>query len=345
MEKSLAGQLEKQLPPGSLDLIRTAGTLAAELRFGLYLVGGAVRDILLGRDSFDLDLVVEGDAPELAASLAGRINAALLVHRRFGTARLRRDEMVVDLATARSETYSHPGALPAVSPGSIADDLQRRDFTINAMAANLGPGHFGVLVDPFSGEADLSRGLIRILHERSFIDDATRMLRAIRYEQRFGFRLEDSTGLLLRRDFSMLDTISGDRIRHELELILKEDRPENALQRAQALGLLQMVHPSLEADGWLSDKYEMARSVSPPSTTLSLALLTYRLGGDEIEDLIARLRIPGRAAAVIRDTCRLKADLPSLEDPGLPPSSIHRLLRGRSPTGTGSACTSTGGGM
>jgi tRNA nucleotidyltransferase (CCA-adding enzyme) len=332
MEKSLAGQLEKQLPPGSLDLIRTAGTLAAELRFGLYLVGGAVRDILLGRDSFDLDLVVEGDAPELAASLAGRINAALLVHRRFGTARLRRDEMVVDLATARSETYSHPGALPAVSPGSIADDLQRRDFTINAMAANLGPGHFGVLVDPFSGEADLSRGLIRILHERSFIDDATRMLRAVRYEQRFGFRLEDSTGLLLRRDFSMLDTISGDRIRHELELILKEDRPENALQRAQALGLLQMVHPSLEADGWLSDKYEMARSVSPPSTTLSLALLTYRLGGDEIEDLIARLRIPGRAAAVIRDTCRLKADLPSLEDPGLPPSSIHRLLRGRSPT-------------
>jgi tRNA nucleotidyltransferase (CCA-adding enzyme) len=179
---------------------------------------------------------------------------------------------------------------------------------------------------------DLSRGLIRILHERSFIDDATRMLRAVRYEQRFGFRLEDSTRLLLRRDFSMLDTISGDRMRHELELILKEDRPENALQRAQALGLLQMVHPSLEADGWLSDKYEMARSVSPPSTTLSLALLTYRLGGDEIEDLIARLRIPGRAAAVVRDTCRLKADLPSLEDPGLPPSSIHRLLRGRSPT-------------
>jgi len=332
MEKSLAAQLEKQLSPGSLDLIRTAGALAAELGFGLYLVGGAVRDILLGRDSVDLDLVVEGDAPELAASLAGRINAALLVHRRFGTARLRRHEMVIDLATARSETYSHPGALPAVSPGSIADDLQRRDFTINAMAANLGPGRFGALVDPFSGEADLSRGLIRILHDRSFIDDATRMLRAVRYEQRFGFRLEESTGLLLRRHLSMLETISGDRIRHELELILKEDRPENALQRAQALGLLQMVHPSLKADGWLKDRYELARSLSPTSMTLSLALLTYRLGGDEMEDLIARLRIPGRAAAVIRDACRLKAGLPSLDDPGLPPSSIHRLLQGYSPT-------------
>src|SRR4030042_1981426 len=139
MEKSLAAQLEKQLSPGSLDLIRTAGALAAELRFGLYLVGGAVRDILLARDRVDLDLVVEGDAPELATSLAGRVGAGVRVHRRFGTARLRRDDMVVDLATARSETYSHPGALPAVSPGSIADDLQRRGVTINAMAAHLSP--------------------------------------------------------------------------------------------------------------------------------------------------------------------------------------------------------------
>ena len=332
MEKSLSLQLERQLPPGSLDLIRTAGALAAELRFGLYLVGGAVRDILLARDSFDLDLVVEGDAPELAISLAGRIGAGVLVHRRFGTARLRRDEMVVDLATARSETYSHPGALPAVSPGSIADDLRRRDFTINAMAVNLGPGQFGALVDPFSGEADLSRGLIRILHDRSFSDDATRMLRAVRYEQRFSFRLEGSTELLLRRDLSMLGTVSGDRIRHELELILKENRPENALERAQALGLLQGVHPSLRADGWLRGKYGLARSVSPPSIALSLALLTYRLDRDETEDLIARLRIPGRAATVIRDTCRLKADLPSLDDAGLLPSSIHRLLQGYSPT-------------
>src|SRR4030042_4880691 len=277
MEESLAGQLEKRLSPGSLDLIRTAGALAAELRFGLYLVGGRVRDILLARDSFDIDLVVEGDAPELATSLAGRVGAGVRVHRRFGTARLRRDDMVVDLATARSETYSQPGALPTVSPGSIADDLRRRYFPINAMAVNLGPGQFGALVDPFSGEADLSRGLIRILHDRSFSDDATRMLRAVRYEQRFSFRLEGSTELLLRRDLSMLGTVSGDRIRHELELILKENRPENALERAQALGLLQGVHPSLRADGWLRGKYGRARWGSPPSIALSLALLTYRL--------------------------------------------------------------------
>ncbi len=331
MAKSLSGQLEKQLSPGSLDLIRSAGALATELGCGLYLVGGAVRDILLRRDSFDLDLVVEGDATELATSLAGRIGAVVVVHRRFGTARLRCNEMVLDLATARSETYSHPGALPTVSPGSIADDLRRRDFTVNAMALNLSPGDFGAMVDPFSGETDLSRGLIRVLHDRSFIDDATRMLRAVRYEQRFGFRLEESTELLLRRDLSMMDTISGDRIRHELELILKETRPENVLERAQALGLLQRVHPSLKANGWLRRRFELARSMSAPSVTLSLALLTYQLRREEMEDLIARLRVPGRAATVMRDTCRLKADLPSLDDPGLLPSSIYRRLQGYSP--------------
>jgi tRNA nucleotidyltransferase (CCA-adding enzyme) len=332
MQRDLSLQLERQLPQGSLDLIRTAGALAGERRCGLYLVGGAVRDILLGRDSFDLDLVVEGDAPALAASLADSIGAGVLVHRRFGTARLRRDELVVDLATARSETYSRPGALPAVSPGSIADDLRRRDFTINAMALDLRPGQFGALVDPFSGEADLRRGLIRILHDRSFTDDATRMLRAVRYEQRFGFRLEQSTEALLLRHLPMLGTISGDRIRHELELVLKEDRPEDVLERAQALGLLERVHPSLKADGWLRDKCRLARSASPPSPALYLALLAYRLGIAETEDLIARLRFPGRAAAVMRDACRLKAGLPALEAPGLQPSVIHRLLRDYSPT-------------
>ncbi|MBM4444635.1 MAG: CCA tRNA nucleotidyltransferase [Chloroflexi bacterium] len=331
MQKNLSLQLERQLPRGSLQLIRTAGALAAERRCGLYLVGGAVRDILLGRDNFDLDLVVEGDAPELSRALAQGISGRVLVHQRFGTAKVKHDHGSIDLTTARSETYSRPGALPTVSPGSITDDLRRRDFTINAMAMDLSPGRFGALVDPFSGEADLRRGLISVLHDRSFVDDATRMLRAVRYEQRFSFRLEESTEALLRRDLPMLATISGDRLRHELELILKEDRPEDVLERAQALGLLERVHPSLKADGWLRDRYRLARSASPPSLPLYLALLTYRLGADETEDIIARLRIPGRAAAVMRDACRLKADLPSLESPGLLPSVIHRLLRGRSP--------------
>lgn len=315
-----------------MSLIRTTGSLAAETRFGLYLVGGVVRDILLGRDNFDLDLVVEGDAPELARSLAESISAKVLVHRRFRTAKLHYDGLSIDLSTARSETYAHPGALPTVCPGSISDDLQRRDFTINAMAINLDPDNFGELVDPFSGEEDLSHKLIRILHRKSFVDDATRMLRAIRYEQRFGFRLEESTERLLRQNLSMLGTISADRIRHELELMLKEDCPENPLLRADDLGLLQEVHSSLKGNGWLKEKYQQARPAPTTTPTLYFALLAYRFSHAEMEDFIARLRIPGKTASALRDMIRLKENLPSLDGSEQLPSSIYRLLQGYSHT-------------
>ena len=315
-----------------MSLIRTTGSLAAETRLGLYLVGGVVRDILLGRDNFDLDLVVEGDAPELARSLAESISAKVLVHRRFRTAKLQYDGLSIDLSTARSETYAHPGALPTVCPGSISDDLLRRDFTINAMAINLNPDDFGELVDPFAGEEDLSHKLIRVLHQKSFVDDPTRMLRAIRYEQRFGFHLEESTERLLRQNLSMLGTISADRIRHELELMLKEDCPENPLLRADELGLLQEVHSSLKGNGWLKEKYQQARSAVTTTPTLYFALFVYRFSHEEIEDFIARLRIPGKTANALRDTIRLKENLPSLGGSEQLPSSIYRLLQGYSPT-------------
>ncbi len=193
MSRDVISQLEQRLSPESLALIQKAGALAAERRLGIYLVGGVVRDILLGRANSDLDLVVEGDAIKLAESLAGELGGRLVVHRRFGTAKIRTRNLTIDLAMARAETYARPGALPTVRPGSIQDDLARRDFTVNAMALRLDPGSFGKLVDPFDGRKDLENKLIRILHDRSFIDDATRMLRAVRYEQRFGFRLEAST--------------------------------------------------------------------------------------------------------------------------------------------------------
>jgi tRNA nucleotidyltransferase (CCA-adding enzyme) len=333
MEKNLAAQLGNRLSPQSLNLIRITGTLAAELRFGLYLVGGVVRDILLGRDNLDLDLVVEGDAPELARSLAERISAKVLVHRRFRTANLQYEGLSIDLTTARSEAYAHPGALPTVCPGSIRDDLLRRDFTINAMAIHLDPENFGDLVDPFSGEADLRQKLIRILHQKSFVDDATRMLRAIRYEQRFGFQLEKSTELLLHQNLSMLDTISGDRIRHELELILKEESPEKPLGRAGELGLLDKVHPSLKGNGWLKDRFQQARSIAHPTPpALYFALLTYPLSQEKAEDFVVRLKMPGLTAKAIRDTLHLKSNLPSLASPKLSPSAAYRLLQDYSPT-------------
>jgi tRNA nucleotidyltransferase (CCA-adding enzyme) len=329
--KNLSPQLEQRLPSESLDLIRAAGELAREL--GLYLVGGVVRDLLLGRATFDLDLVVEGDAPKLANLLAQRKGGQIVVHRRFGTAKFRCQDLSIDLATARAETYAHPGALPTVRPGSINDDLLRRDFTINAMAIHLDPDNFGKLVDPFGGEKDLGHKLVRILHEKSFVDDATRMLRAIRYEQRFDFQLETTTAQLLRRDLAMLHTISGDRIRHELELIFKEEHPEKPLQRAAELGLLQEIHPSLKGDGWLRGKFQQARSITYPTPLgLYFSLLVYHLSQEEGEDFITRLRIPGATARAVRDTLRLKENLLPLTSPELSPSAIYRLLQDYSPT-------------
>ncbi len=335
MTKNLTTQLEQRLPSEPLDLIRAAGELARELGLGLYLVGGVVRDLLSGRATFDLDLVVEGDAPKLADLLAQKRGGEVVVHRRFGTAKLRCQDLSIDLATARAETYAHPGALPTVSPGSINDDLLRRDFTINAMAIHLDPDNFGKLVDPFEGEKDLGHKLIRILHGKSFVDDATRMLRAIRYEQRFDFQLETTTEQLLRRDLSMLHTVSGDRVRHELELILKEEQPEKPLQRAGELGLLQEIYPSLKGDGWLKKKFQQARSITyPPPLGLYFSLLVYHLSQKEGEDFIARLRIPGVIARAIRDTLRLKENLLPLTSPELSPSATYRLLEDYSPTST-----------
>jgi tRNA nucleotidyltransferase (CCA-adding enzyme) len=256
-----------------------------------------------------------------------------VVHRRFGTAKLRAGNLTVDLAMARTETYARPGALPTVRMGSIQDDLARRDFSINAMALRLDPAGFGKLVDPFNGQQDLESKVIRILYDRSFIDDATRMLRAVRYEQRFGFQLETATEKLLRQNVSMLGTISGDRIRHELELILREEYPEKALRRAGDLGLLSEVHPALKGNGRLKAMFEKAREVvSPPSLALYFAFVAYCLGEPECEGFTARLKMPSTVSRVIRDTARLRERLPSLESPDLPPSAICQLLQEYPPT-------------
>ncbi|HUU64504.1 MAG TPA: CCA tRNA nucleotidyltransferase, partial [Dehalococcoidales bacterium] len=220
---NLSSQIERQLPVELVAFIQRAGKTAASQGQGLYLVGGVVRDLLLGQTNLDLDLVVEGNAIELAQHLA-EINkqGKITTHPRFNTAKLQWTKWSVDLATARSETYAKPGALPTVTPGSIHNDLFRRDFTINAMAIELNPTHYGELIDLYGGRDDLEHKLIRVLHEKSFTDDATRIWRGLRYEQRLDFQLEPTTLKLLKRDIPMLDTISGDRIRYELECILQE---------------------------------------------------------------------------------------------------------------------------
>ena len=194
---NLSSQIEKQLPAELVTFIQRAGKTAISRGQGLYLVGGVVRDLLLGQTNLDLDLVVEGNALELAQQLVEITQGKIITHPRFNTAKLHWDKWSVDLTTARSETYTKPGALPTVTPGSINNDLSRRDFTINAMAIELNPSHYGELIDLYGGREDLEHKLIRILHEKSFTDDATRIWRGLRYEQRLDFQLEPTTLKLL----------------------------------------------------------------------------------------------------------------------------------------------------
>jgi tRNA nucleotidyltransferase (CCA-adding enzyme) len=332
---NLGRQLKEQLPADLYEFIRKAGELAQRRQQRLYMVGGAVRDLFLERGTPDIDLVVGGDAVNLAPEIAQVNGAALTVHPRFGTATLHWRNRRTDLATARAETYARPGDLPTVRPGTIGEDLARRDFTVNAMAVELNPNRFGELLDPHGGQRDIAGKVIRVLHNRSFVDDATRIWRAVRYEQRLDFKIEPATLALVKRDIDRLDAISGDRVRHELELVLKEEAPEKALQRAGELGLLVKIHPSLKADDWLAETFYTASTQcfsGKPHPHLLLALLFYRLSGDETEAVIDYLHLPKAAAQVLRDTNAIKANLKELSAPGLAPSQVYGLLHGYSLT-------------
>ena len=321
--------MEQYLPQPLLKLVQDISGQAAELGQRLYLVGGVVRDLLLGYPNFDLDLVVEGDAVKLAQKVAETSQAKLIAHHRFGTAKLRYGNSTLDLATARKETYARPGALPAVTPGTLKDDLIRRDFSINAMAISLASNDYGELIDPYHGESDLECHLIRILHPESFSDDATRILRGVCYEQRFGFEFEAETARLLKRDIPMLDTISGDRIRHELEHICEEKRPELVIKRLGGLGVLTRISPSFKGDGWIAEKFEKARRLKKSTQLHSLyfCLLIYSFGEREIEQFLDSLNIPAKLSRAMRDTLGLKARLSLFDKPSLKPSDIYYTLR------------------
>ena len=331
---NLASKIEKQLPAELVSFIKQAGKLTASKGESLYLVGGLVRDLLLNEANLDIDLVVEGDAIALARELVADNPDKITTHQRFGTAKLKFPKWSVDITTARRESYARPGALPTVKPDSLASDLFRRDFSINAMAIELNPGSYGHLIDLYGGRDDLKNKLIRILNEQSFTDDATRIWRSLRYEQRLGFKLDPDTLRLLKRDIPMLKTISGDRIRYELECILKEQYPERVFGRAEELGVLAKLNPSLKGNGWLEKKFRQARKLylpDRPPPGLYLALLAYPLSGKETEQLILHLRLSKPLARTLLDTAGIKDKLEPLADTRVTPSGIYHLLHGYCP--------------
>jgi len=230
------------------DLVYLARDISSRNNLPAYLVGGFVRDLLLGVKNLDLDFVVEQDAIRLAQDFAQRLNAHLIRHKRFRTATvILRPNFKVDFATARRESYPYPAALPLVTSGSLRDDLFRRDITINAMAISINSKNFGQLIDFFGGKDDLKNKKIRILHSLSFIDDPTRILRMIRFAQRYNFRIEPKTLACLKEalNMRMLDRIQPQRVRNELILLLKEEEPWKQIKRLQRLVGLKFISPHL----------------------------------------------------------------------------------------------------
>jgi tRNA nucleotidyltransferase (CCA-adding enzyme) len=251
------------LPSEKQDLLTRIAAQSAAMNMSCYLVGGPVRDLLLEKPVNDSDIVVEGDAIKLGNALLKKYGGKLTVHQKFGTAIWFYNETdALDLITARSETYEAPGALPTINPSTIEEDLHRRDFSINAMAIRLDGEHFGQLLDPVNGQAELEKRLIRVLHPRSFADDPTRIFRAVRYEQRYEFKIEpDTLKLIDQESLDVLSKLSGERVRHELDLILEEESSARMLSRAGELGLFNAFSPRLPM---LNPKYAGLFDSEPP---------------------------------------------------------------------------------
>ncbi len=345
----MARRVQEALPPPLLELIREASRVAREMECSLYFVGGFVRDLLLDKPHLDIDLVVEGDAIALAHALSTATGGRVHSHDRFGTAKLIFEEKeyvvpFIDFVTARREFYEYSTALPQVERSSIKQDLYRRDFTINTMAISLDEHSFGELLDYYGGERDLEEGLIRVLHNLSFIEDPIRMLRAVRLEQRLGFRIEEMTEELICDALEWLDRVSGERIRQELEALFQEEEPQRPLRRLAGLGVLSQIHPMLTWDSWIDEKIEsfsaawafwrskrqkphgVMRQPCPTLLMPYLGFISLRANPDEVQGLAKRLKLSKDDTRLLIQASQLGSALPTLAKAALSPSAIYNLL-------------------
>jgi len=262
--KNIVGIVKEQLPREAIRTLKEMGELAESLHFKAYAVGGFVRDLLLRHPNLDVDVVIEGDGIEFARAFAEEHSVRVRAHKKFNTAVLIfPDGQRVDIATARFEYYQYPAALPIVEFGSLKMDLYRRDFTINTLAIALNPNSFGYLIDFFGGQRDLKEKVIRVLHNLSFVEDPTRILRAIRFEQRFGFRIGKQAVALIRNAVRMglIQKLGGRRMFHEIQLILREDDPSPALKRMAEFGVLAVVSAKIRFDQRMEELFQRLKEL------------------------------------------------------------------------------------
>lgn len=309
--RSISSLINRRLSPATIALLRELGSTGDGLGLSVYAVGGFVRDLLLGAENLDLDLTVEGDGIFFAERYAGAHGGRVRSHPAFRTAVvIRPDGSKIDIASTRLEYYESPGVLPTVERSSLRHDLYRRDFTINTLAFCINSDRFGMLTDYFGGLQDLQQRLVRVLHNLSFVEDPTRVFRAIRFEQRLGFRIAPHTENLIRSAVRMnvLEKVGGTRLLNELIQILNEREPSGAVGRMATLGLLPSVHPLLrfspETEQVMRESFQLLTwfrllylEDACEQWQVYFLALTDRLKQDEFEDACRRLAIPGRIMA------------------------------------------------
>lgn len=366
-EPDMRQLLVDKLPPAIWEMICAISEVAADVNLPLYFVGGIVRDLLLGQSPTDLDMVVEGDAIRLARQLQKLYGGDIHAHKRFGTAKWTVDTAVwqavltrhpeknplkeatslalphrdtlttIDFVTARTEFYTEPSALPEVTHGSIKLDLHRRDFTINTLAVRLDGSFMGQLLDFYNGRSDLAQGIIRVLHSLSFVDDPTRILRAVRLEQRLGFQIETRTQELIDSALPLLGRVSGARIRHEFELAFQETNPAAVLARCAEMDVLHQINNDLV---WLPQSAEAFARLRP---LLADPAWHKAVGNDSLafvyftlwllplpaavqDQVMERLRVRKATRAHVLAASQLLAELQALPE-GSAPSQVEKALR------------------
>ena len=339
------GRVKQVVGQENLSLIERIARHAQEKGILMYMVGGVVRDLLLERSNTDIDFVVEGNAIEFAEHIRAEFGGRLHTYKPFGTAKWLIDDDVaqklglpataipdhIDFASTRSELYEHPTALPTVYNSSIKLDLRRRDFTINTLAVQLSPKRtMWRILDFYGGLADLEQRLIRVLHSLSFVDDPTRILRAVRFSERLQFVIEPRTAELIQTALPMLRRITGERIRNEIELLLKEPAPTRGLLKLEALGALSHIHPDFTAKPELRKAFDTLENGHPQwsdnSILLRWHLLMAQIDAGKIVSVATRLLISQNHAEDFVQTGQIAQKPVQLIQPLTKPSEIDTLL-------------------
>ena len=323
--------MDRRLSFNQIYLLKESARRFESAGLELFLVGGTVRDILLDLHPEDLDLAVVGN-PDTVDKwiLTEGIFGEILSRSQFYTYRFLKDGIKIDLALSRKEIYDYPGVLPTIEPATIDEDLPRRDFLINAMAISLNSETFGDLIDPLGGRLDLKNQMIRVLHPNSFMEDPTRIFRAVRYSVRLGFSIEDDTFDQIREGLKYINEVSGDRIREELDKVFQENDVLVMLKVLQDCGVFQLIHHSFGLGNMIFDNIDETHLVIQKSKNqlFFLAILVFSCTEDDIKKLINRLNMGKIWSRVVRDVYSVKKVFDYLRTSNIKSSRIYNLLHG-----------------